>query len=74
MKRFQQIFITFFLALTLPSAIFAQACVGGQDPGCSPDDDCPCPIDNGVFVLAGIAIALAAKKTYDLRRKVSIQI
>lgn len=74
MNRLLKILITIFFALALPSALFAQACVAGQDPGCSPDVDCPCPIDNGVLVLAVVAIALAAKKTYDLRRKASIPV
>lgn len=73
MKPIFKLFILIFFLFILPSALFAQACVGGQDPGCSPDDDCPCPIDNGVLMLIGVVVALAAKKAYDFRKKANMQ-
>lgn len=37
------------------------------EPGCNPDE--PCPIDSNVYLLIAGAIIIAAKKSYDYKKK-----
>ena len=71
MKLLQKFSIISFLILLLPALVDAQGCIGGIDPGCSPDDYCPCPIDNGVLLLIAVVLGIAAKKAIDLKKKAS---
>lgn len=57
---FNIIFIIFFCS---PLVTFSQ----GPDPCTDPVD--PCPIDSNVYFLIVGAIAIAAKKTYDYKKK-----
>lgn len=49
-----------------PAGAFAQP----PDPCTDPLD--PCPIDNNVYILIAGAIGIAAKKTYDYKKKIVI--
>lgn len=67
MKRFAVKLLALVPVLILPSVLFAQTCVNGIDPGCSPDDFCPCPIDSNVYLLIAAAIGIFAFKAYRSR-------
>jgi hypothetical protein len=59
-KRF--IYLCIFFLGMLPISSIAQI-----TPDCNPDE--PCPIDSNVYFLLAAAIFVAAKKTYDYKKK-----
>ncbi len=67
MNIFKRIIFLYIFAMALfPAGAFAQP----PDPCTDPLD--PCPIDNNVYILIAGAIGIAAKKTYDYKKKIVI--
>ena len=71
MKRIAKLLLFFFVLTVIPALVNAQSgtCDSGYDPGCSPDDPCPCPIDSGLLILIAVAVGLAALQAYRLGKK-----
>ena len=61
-KRFTIIIFLMIMIIATPYQIFAQLI----DPCTDPQD--PCPIDSNIIVLVVVAVAVAAKKSYDFKR------
>lgn len=64
MKIFKRIIFLIILAVA-----FSPVCVLAQPPDPCTDPLDPCPIDNSVYILIAGAIGIAAKKTYDYKKK-----
>ncbi len=56
------IYFTIIFLMAVPFSTMAQV-----EPGCNPDE--PCPIDSNLYFLIAGAIIIAAKKTYDYKKK-----
>ena len=63
MKRSILIVLLVFIIFSIPLFTHAQP----PDPCTDPLD--PCPIDSNVYFLIAVAVAIAAKKTYDYKKK-----
>ena len=75
MKRIAKLFLMFLFLNVIPFLVNAQptgTCDNGYDPGCSPDDPCPCPIDSGLVLLILVAVGLSALHAYRKRVRVAL--
>ncbi len=57
-------FFTVLILAFVPALVQAQV----VDPGCDPFDPA-CPVDGGVSFLIAAGIGIAAKKSYDRKKK-----
>ncbi len=69
MTHFSKLLLVLVIVSLIPALSHAQACIGGFDPGCSPDDPCPCPIDNDVIVLIAAVIGMAGYSALRLKKR-----